>query len=188
MQGYFGVRRARSGGYWLHWHSAAKIFCDGYIPILTSLLTWRCGRRTLGASAEVCSCTGSSLVATQAHTVFGRCQRRACLPSLVVGNPVDMVVADQGPPHQSLIYKFRTVRLSSTLHKNFTGPRNVHIHIIQAMTGHGEYYRRFVPSPVHHLCNAPNTLSSPMILGTRKCLEALVKFIQATRAFAKSAT
>jgi ribonuclease HI len=103
-------------------------------------------------------------------------------------------------------------------HKDFTGPRDVHTRVIQAMTGHGffgDYYGRFVPSesttcpcdntthqtrdhiltecPLydehrHHLRDASNSLSSPMILGTRKGREALVKFIQLSRAFAKTAT
>jgi hypothetical protein len=100
-------------------------------------------------------------------------------------------------------------------HKNFTGPRETHARIIQAMTGHGffgDYYGRFVPSepttcpcdntthqtrnhilaecPLydehrHLLRAASNTLSSPMILGTRKGLEALGKFIKLSGAFAK---
>jgi ribonuclease HI len=106
----------------------------------------------------------------------------------------------QKPPSTSL----------NPFHRNFTGPREVHARIVQTITGHGffgEYYRRFVPPepttcpcddithqtrdhilaecPLldghrHHLRDASNTLSTPMILGTRKGLEALAKFIKSS--------
>jgi hypothetical protein len=100
--------------------------------------------------------------------------------------------------------------------RDFTGKRTVSSRITQVISGHaflGEYYRRFVPTePVacpcgailqtrehilrechlfnharHHLREASDTLSLPILLGSPKGLAAVAKFLDSSNAFVKTA-